>query len=156
PAYREKADESGGGLAVAVADKPTSTSSPTSDATSRRARCPSGRPSWHPQLSRSCRRITTPWSRVEPAAPSILPHRMNVNAPAARVSVTKLQPLRVRAPTRVSAALAAEAAEPEHRVQLDRVRGDAGLAVVVVEECDPGDRGAGAEPNGVPCRLHLH
>ncbi len=44
-----------------------------------------------------------------------------------------------------AAGLPAEAAEAEDRVQLDRVGGDPGLAVVEVEEGDAGDAGAGAE-----------
>src|SRR5262249_13467647 len=52
-------------------------------------------------------------------------------------------------------ASSAQAAEGEDRVELDRVRRDARLAVVVVEERDPGDGGADAQPNGGPCSAHL-
>jgi hypothetical protein len=40
-------------------------------------------------------------------------------------------------------------------VQLDRVRRDASLAMVEVEEGDPGNASASAEPDAVPCDAHL-
>jgi hypothetical protein len=46
-------------------------------------------------------------------------------------------------------AAAVWASEAENRVELDRVRGYTGLAVLEVEEGDPGDTGVAADANGL-------
>jgi hypothetical protein len=55
----------------------------------------------------------------------------------------------VRVKPRSMRAAAVWASEAENRVELDRVRGYTGLAVLEVEEGDPGDTGVAADANGL-------